>query len=329
MKRRRLMPAVASGLLVMLVLVVACSNGQFTQHDFRGGDPPVTLNNAAAVPSTSPTRELLPTAVAPPIVAADEPQAIPEHTPDSQEVPPVAAPMPASPLVPPEPHAHDDIVLNGDPGWNLAIRTLDDGYVGVVTSNELNIRAQPGIDAGIVGTTYERHTVVVYELIFTDGDGYQWYRIGDDRYVSAWYVEPFQAPEPLETYPGHWVDVNLSSFYAIAYIDETPVYAAIIAAGRDGRTPTGEYHVFYRVRSETMDSATIGIPEDDPEYYYLEDVEYTQYFKDDGFAIHGNYWTPPSEFGQFTSNGCVGLLNADAARFWDFLEEGSMINIHF
>jgi lipoprotein-anchoring transpeptidase ErfK/SrfK len=38
---------------------------------------------------------------------------------------------------------------------------------------------------------------------------------------------------------------------------------------------------------------------------------------------------PPTEFGGFTSNGCVGMLNADAAWFWDFLGEGSMINIHF
>jgi lipoprotein-anchoring transpeptidase ErfK/SrfK len=74
--------------------------------------------------------------------------------------------------------------------------------------------------------------------------------------------------------------------------------------------------------------ATAGIPKEHPEYHYLEDVEYTQYLKEGGYAIHGNYWTPPSEFGDFTSNGCVGMLDTDAAWFWEHLSEGSMINIH-
>ncbi|MDW8006847.1 MAG: L,D-transpeptidase, partial [Thermomicrobium sp.] len=36
-----------------------------------------------------------------------------------------------------------------------------------------------------------------------------------------------------------------------------------------------------------------------------------------------------SQFGGFTSNGCVGLLNSDAEWFWNFLTIGSVVSIHY
>jgi lipoprotein-anchoring transpeptidase ErfK/SrfK len=45
--------------------------------------------------------------------------------------------------------------------------------------------------------------------------------------------------------------------------------------------------------------------------------------------MHGNYWTPEANFGGFTSNGCVGLMNEDAAVFWDWMYPGDYISIHF
>ncbi len=72
-----------------------------------------------------------------------------------------------------------------------------------------------------------------------------------------------------------------------------------------------------------------GFPPGHPEYYYLENVKYTQYFLDGGFAIHGNYWTPEANFGSFSSNGCVGLMEPDAYFFWNHLDYGSVVSIHF
>ena len=288
--------------------------------------PPAT---ATPPPSPSPSPSPSPTETPSPTL---------EPTPTETPIPPTATPEPE-----PEPELVEptqqaaveqedqtqgaDVILNGDPAWPAAIETTDGARMGVVTSPELNIRAAPDLDAEIIKTTFARHTVSVYELV-TNADG-QWYRIGEGRYVSAAYVAPFSAPAPEKTYEGRWIDVNLSSFYAIAYDGDTPVYSAIITAGRGDRTPVGVFNIFYRVRSEIMDSATVGIPKGDPEYYYLENVEYTQYFLDGGYAVHGNYWTDPSDFGQFSSNGCVGLMNPDAAWFWDFLSEGSVVSIHY
>ncbi|HET7034142.1 MAG TPA: L,D-transpeptidase family protein [Thermomicrobiaceae bacterium] len=217
-----------------------------------------------------------------------------------------------------------------DPRWSKALRTEDGFAVGIVTADSLNIRSAPQLDAGVVGTTYKRHPVEIQDIV--DGDSVNgvtvWYKIGDGQYIAAGWVEPFVPDKPPATYSGHWVDVSLSNFYAVAYDGERPVYAAIITAGRDGKTPTGVYQIFSRVEDETMDSATVGIPKGAPGYYYLEHVMYTQYFKADGYAVHGNWWTDPSNYGGFTSNGCVGLQNSDALWFWNFLSIGSTVQIH-
>lgn len=202
--------------------------------------------------------------------------------------------------------------------------------VGVVTSPTLNIRSGPHLSDAAVSQTFGRHPIVIYGQVQGDpvSGNTTWYQVGQGQYVSAALVNPFVAPAPPKTYSGHWVDVTLSGFYAIAYDGNTPVYAAIITAGSDDKTPTGVFNIIYRVRNETMDSATVGIPKGDPHYYYLTNVQYTQYFKSGGYALHQNYWTDPSQFGNYSTNGCVGLLLPDAQWFWNFLSVGSTVSIH-
>jgi lipoprotein-anchoring transpeptidase ErfK/SrfK len=218
-----------------------------------------------------------------------------------------------------------------DPNWSRAVRTPDGDVIGYVNVSSLNVRSAPSLDGPIVGTTYERHPAIIKGLVGGDvvGGVPAWYDLGNNRYVAAAYVSPLIAAPPPKTYSGRWVDVSLSNFYAIAYQDNTPVYAAIITAGRDGRTPVGEFSVLSRVRNETMDSATVGIPQGHPEYYFLENVQFTQYFRSGGYALHENYWTHPSAFGRFSSNGCVGLMLPDAEWLWNFLSIGSRVHVHF
>lgn len=217
-----------------------------------------------------------------------------------------------------------------DTRWSSAVRTPEGWAMGVVTADSLSIRSAPSLSASVVGMTYKRHPVEIQQIV--NGDEVNgipiWYKIADGQYVAAGWVEPFVAQKPPATYSGHWIDVSLTNFYAVAYDGDQPVYAAIITAGRDGKTPLGVFQIQYRVQDETMDSATVGIPKGDPHYYYLQHVMYTQYFKADGYAVHGNWWTDPSNFGGFTSNGCVGLMNSDALWFWNFLSVGSTVQIH-
>ena len=123
----------------------------------------------------------------------------------------------------------------------------------------------------------------------------------------------------------HWVLVDLSDQTTTAMIGDEVYYTALGSTGKDGwETPTGEFTIIYRVENETMTSASIGAEE----YYVLENVLYTQYFTNEGHALHFNYWRPDSVFGnERTSHGCVGLRLSDAEFFWNFLSYGSRIVI--
>lgn len=218
-----------------------------------------------------------------------------------------------------------------DPSWGSALANGAEGRWGFVEVDVLNIRAQPDTNSGIVDVVYHRRPLQLTELVAGEAvKGVSgWYALETGGYVPAVYVDPLIVPAPPQTYAGTWIDVNLSEFWAVAYSWDTPTYVAIITAGRGDRTPKGVFEVQYRVENETMDSATVGFPPGHPEYYYLENVKYTQYFLSGGFAVHGNYWTAEAAFGQFSSNGCVGLMEHDAYYFWNHLGVGSVVAIHF
>jgi lipoprotein-anchoring transpeptidase ErfK/SrfK len=129
----------------------------------------------------------------------------------------------------------------------------------------------------------------------------------------------------------HWIEVNLSTLRARAWDGDTVVYVAPVTAGRPGwETPTGTFYVLRRVYDATMDSATLGIPHNQPGGWKLKHVYFTQYFTDYGHSIHYNYWIPSSYFGRVrSSHGCVGMRYADARFFWRFGDVGTRIWIHY
>ncbi|HVB65363.1 MAG TPA: L,D-transpeptidase family protein [Nitrolancea sp.] len=217
-------------------------------------------------------------------------------------------------------------------GWDQAMHLQDGSLVGVVTSGSLNIRSAPKVDASIVGTTYAKHPVTVFEPVAGDSvnGNTTWYRIGDNQFVTSAYVEPFVQPTPKITYAGHWLDINLATFYATAYDGTTPVHVAIIITGTEGNgTPEGQFAIQRRVANEIMDSATVGVPKGSPGYYYLPNVKWTQYFASGGFAIHTNYWSSPDQYGTYGSHGCVNMMEPDAYFMWNFLTIGDHVSSHF
>ena len=136
---------------------------------------------------------------------------------------------------------------------------------------------------------------------------------------------PYAPPQPIG--PGErWVDVNLTNQTVTAMVGNAPYYTALATTGKDGwETPVGEFHIIYRVYDETMTSASIGAED----YYVLDHVLFTQYFTNEGHALHLNYWRPESVFGrEATSHGCVGMRYADAEFFWNFVGVGSRVVVH-
>jgi hypothetical protein len=317
MKFLTILPAtLALALVLALAWGASAQDGPLVPPDDprRPASPVASPGSPTPVPRPSqPTAE--------PVDDGDEP-ATPSPTPATPTSAPPAPEPPATPATPP---GEQD-----DAPW-APIGTIEGAWIGVVTSETLNIRQAPSLAAPIIGTSWAGHLVAVYEDVAGDAvDGNTtWYRVGPEQFVSAALIDAFVPPAPPAAYDGHWVDIDLSAFYAIAYDGVTPVYAAIIRSGKPGyETPTGVFTIQARVRSETMDAGTLGVAPGDPEYYYIPDVPYTQYFAAGGYALHGNDWTDPAGFGRPGSHGCVNLLEADAAWFWDFLATGSIVQIH-
>jgi lipoprotein-anchoring transpeptidase ErfK/SrfK len=74
-------------------------------------------------------------------------------------------------------------------------------------------------------------------------------------------------------------------------------------------TQPGLFQIYERHESEDMTTS------DPSDFYYLEDVPWTQYF-DQARALHGIYWHP--WLGYNNSHGCVNLSIADARWIWEW-----------
>lgn len=308
---------------------------------FAGACSRISDDEESAEQPTPSTQELLGSQSQPTAASSVTETATPEPTatpvpPTPVPPTPVPEPTPVPPTpVPPTPTPVPQLTLfqqlDQHPNWAGAVRTPAGHLMGRVNNDSLNIRTAPNLESEIARTTYSRHTLQIFDVVVGDSvnNDNRWFLVGDNQYAASALIEPFVPPTPPEMFEEFWIDVNLTSFYAVAYHWETPRYGAIITAGRGDRTPKGVFQIIYRVASETMDSTTVGIDEDDPEHYFLEDVRYTQYFKEGGYAVHGNYWSDPWNFGQFSSNGCIGLMNRDAEWFWELMDVGSYVNIHF
>jgi len=168
---------------------------------------------------------------------------------------------------------------------------------------------------------------VTVQAALDRGDQGRWYRIGENAYVPEGNVRTPRLPQ--RTWPGRWIDADLSEPVMVtAYEGERPIYAALAVKGTEPfRTPVGVFSILRRVANETMDSATLGIPRNSPNGYYLKDVLFTQYFTGDGAALHYNYWR--SNWGYSGSHGCLGMNYDDSKFFWDFGTVGTIVNVHF
>jgi vancomycin resistance protein YoaR len=124
--------------------------------------------------------------------------------------------------------------------------------------------------------------------------------------------------------PERWIDADLTTQRMYAMIGKKIVYTARISSGKKGwETPNGTFHIMYRVENETMTSESIGAEE----FYRLENVLYTQYFTDEGHALHYSWWKTPESFGTPSSHGCLSENLQDAEYFWNFAKVGTRVTI--
>lgn len=109
------------------------------------------------------------------------------------------------------------------------------------------------------------------------------------------------------------IEVDLTNQKLYAYENNQKVYEFLISSGKWGRTPTGTFKIWTKIRYSLMagGSKELGT------YYYLPNVPYVMFFYNDevsratGFSIHGTYWH--DNFGHPMSHGCINMRTSEVA----------------
>jgi len=110
--------------------------------------------------------------------------------------------------------------------------------------------------------------------------------------------------------------VDLSTQTLSAYQGDTLFMQVLVSTGKWGKTPTGDFTIWEKIRSTKMSGGS------GASYYYLPNVPYVMFFSNDkvaagrGFSLHGTYWH--NNFGHPMSHGCVNMRIVDAEKLYNW-----------
>ena len=74
-----------------------------------------------------------------------------------------------------------------------------------------------------------------------------------------------------------------------------------------------------------MNSETVGIAQNDPEYYDIDDVEYAMRVTYSGEFIHAAPWSVGSQGYANVSHGCTGMSTANAGWLYNMTQRGDVV----
>ncbi|MFH0943248.1 MAG: L,D-transpeptidase [Candidatus Beckwithbacteria bacterium] len=112
------------------------------------------------------------------------------------------------------------------------------------------------------------------------------------------------------------IEIDLTNQRLYAYEDNNLVYNFLISSGKWGRTPTGTFQIWTKLRYTKMEGGSKALNT----YYYLPNVPYTMFFYSDevpksrGFGLHGTYWH--DNFGHPMSHGCINMKTEEVAQLF-------------
>ncbi len=169
---------------------------------------------------------------------------------------------------------------------------------------------------------YERVNIFARQF---DDEGWEWYMIGPDQWVKQTFVAKVHGVERPEGVSGRWVAIDLYEQTLVAFEDDTPVFATLVATGiPPNDTNEGLFEVWATVDRDDMSGATGA-----PDSYALQSVPWVMYF-DGQISLHGTYWH--DLFGYRQSHGCVNLSISDARWLQAWMsetepdEDGEIVN---
>jgi len=199
-----------------------------------------------------------------------------------------------------------------------------------------NVRSGPGLDYALEGFLEGGEQVAI---IGRYGDWWQVRYEGSEAWVYDGVVrarnteavpQVAAVPTPVPSSPAviptaappsaieeqRWIDVDLSEQRLRAYENGTVVRATAVSTGLP-QTPTvkGQFRIWIKLRYDDMSGPD----------YHLEDVPYVMYFYQ-GYGLHGTFWH--NNFGQRMSHGCVNLPTSEAKWVFNFVDVGTLVNVH-
>ncbi|MCM3884497.1 Ig-like domain-containing protein [Frankia sp. R82] len=88
----------------------------------------------------------------------------------------------------------------------------------------------------------------------------------------------------------------------------------------------GPHNVLGKSPEVIMDSATVGVPKGNPDYYY-EKVQWAVNYTSGGQYVHSAPWSVPSQGRDNVSHGCINASPADAEWFYNLSHLGDIVDI--
>ncbi|OGH06567.1 MAG: hypothetical protein A2171_02865 [Candidatus Levybacteria bacterium RBG_13_35_9] len=113
-----------------------------------------------------------------------------------------------------------------------------------------------------------------------------------------------------------YIDLTNQRLYAKE--EDRIIYEFPISSGKWGRTPTGDFSIWIKLRATRMKGGNKAIGT----YYDLPNVPYTMYFynseipKYRGYGLHGAYWH--NNFGHPMSHGCINISPDNAKLLYEW-----------
>ncbi len=99
-----------------------------------------------------------------------------------------------------------------------------------------------------------------------------------------------------------------------------------ITTGKPGfTTRSGVKVIIEKFREKRMNSETVGIAQNDPEYYDIDDVEYAMRVTYSGEFIHAAPWSVGSQGYANVSHGCTGMSTANAGWLYNMTQRGDVV----
>lgn len=133
----------------------------------------------------------------------------------------------------------------------------------------------------------------------------------------------------FDTDPGILSEGNMTTHTFTVFVPGQPPHPMRASMGRPGReTPEGIFPVMEKLRMVVMDSRTIGIPLDDPDGYLIRG-EFAERLTPDGVFVHSAPWSVDQQGVANVSHGCINLAPDDAEWYFNTVNEGDPVAMHW